>query len=289
MFVFILITLASYVECQLSADFERVFGDGQIQDFHKEQSEIFLAASMHDLIKLCEYERSVIDQLPPNQLKNDYLQAVDEIGARNGTCQDHMFHPIKAYQCVKRFGQYLRHLLELPQRYSRIFKDPVLAQTRAIEGIFNIQDYFHLNPQDIVAGKIGGYSSKSTLKTEDLILLLNSLLEEDYLEFLDRIYLWARVLKKVAQAEAIQSKLVEDILARAKKYYVDMVKEYKSWIALESGNVNQLLREFQTKIHHEAMASLDAYLGDDLLNALVQRQRSRLLCQNKVRSLKADQ
>lgn len=281
MFVFIFVFAITIVKCQLSPDFERVFGDGQIQDFHKEQSETFLAASMHDLIALCEYERQITGQLKDAQLEDGYLQAVQDIGARNGTCQEHMFHPINAYQCVKRFGQYLRHLPQLPDKYVRIFKDPVRAQSRAIEGIFNIQDYFHLNPQSIADGNIGGYISKSKLKTEDLLLLLNSLLEDDYLELLDRIYLWAVVLKKVAKAEGIESTLVEDIVVRSKKYYLDMVQDYKSWISAPIENEHQLLKEFQKQIQQAAFGSLDADLGDNLLNALVQRQRSRLLCQMK--------
>ena len=58
--------------------FNRLFGDGEIRDpEHKHISESHICSSMDDLLKLCEYEKSMqeeISRLPESQLKASYYQ-----------------------------------------------------------------------------------------------------------------------------------------------------------------------------------------------------------------------
>ena len=58
--------------------FERLFGDGEIYNAeHEEVSDGHISSSMEDLLKLCEYEKSVQDevsQLPNSKIKSDYYQ-----------------------------------------------------------------------------------------------------------------------------------------------------------------------------------------------------------------------
>ena len=58
--------------------FDRLFGDGEIRDpEHKHISESHICSSMDDLLKLCEYEKSMqeeISRLPESQLKASYYQ-----------------------------------------------------------------------------------------------------------------------------------------------------------------------------------------------------------------------
>ena len=58
--------------------FERLFGDGEIYNAeHEEVSDGHISSSMEDLLKLCEYEKSVqyeVSQLPNSEIKSDYYQ-----------------------------------------------------------------------------------------------------------------------------------------------------------------------------------------------------------------------
>ena len=58
--------------------FERLFGNGEIYNAeHEEVSVGHISSSMEDLLKLCEYEKSVQDdvsQLPNSKMKSDYYQ-----------------------------------------------------------------------------------------------------------------------------------------------------------------------------------------------------------------------
>ena len=58
--------------------FERLFGNGEIYNAeHEEVSVGHISSSMEDLLKLCEYEKSVQDevsQLPNSKIKSDYYQ-----------------------------------------------------------------------------------------------------------------------------------------------------------------------------------------------------------------------
>ena len=67
----------SYQQLQVEV-FNRLFGDGEIRDpEHKQISESHICSSMDDLLKLCEYEKSIqeeISRLPESQLKANYYQ-----------------------------------------------------------------------------------------------------------------------------------------------------------------------------------------------------------------------
>ena len=58
--------------------FERLFGNGEIYNAeHEEVSAGHISSSMEDLLRLCEYEKSVQDevsQLPNSKIKSDYYQ-----------------------------------------------------------------------------------------------------------------------------------------------------------------------------------------------------------------------
>ena len=58
--------------------FERLFGNGEIYNAeHEEVSDGHICSSMEDLLKLCEYEKSVqyeVSQLPNSEIKSDYYQ-----------------------------------------------------------------------------------------------------------------------------------------------------------------------------------------------------------------------
>ena len=58
--------------------FERLFGNGEIYNAeHEEVSDVHISSSMEDLLKLCEYEKSVqyeVSQLPNSEIKSDYYQ-----------------------------------------------------------------------------------------------------------------------------------------------------------------------------------------------------------------------
>ena len=60
---------------------ERLFGSGEIHDKeHKEMSEGHICSSMDDLLKLCQYEKSIQDEiskLPYSGLKEDYVKLVN--------------------------------------------------------------------------------------------------------------------------------------------------------------------------------------------------------------------
>ena len=58
--------------------FERLFGNGEIYNAeHEEVSVGHISSSMEDLLKLCEYEKTVqyeVSQLPNSKIKFDYYQ-----------------------------------------------------------------------------------------------------------------------------------------------------------------------------------------------------------------------
>ena len=58
--------------------FERIFGNGEIYNAeHEEVSDGHISSSMEDLLKLCEYEKSMQDEvskLPNSKIKSDYYQ-----------------------------------------------------------------------------------------------------------------------------------------------------------------------------------------------------------------------
>ena len=63
----------------LSTDLlERLFGNGEIYSAeHEETSEGHISSSMEDLLKLCEYEKSMqneVSKLPDSKIKSDYHQ-----------------------------------------------------------------------------------------------------------------------------------------------------------------------------------------------------------------------
>ena len=63
----------------LSTDLlERLFGNGEIYSAeHGETSEGHISSSMEDLLKLCEYEKSMQDEVsksPDSKIKSDYYQ-----------------------------------------------------------------------------------------------------------------------------------------------------------------------------------------------------------------------
>ena len=57
---------------------ERLFGNGDIYSAeHKETSESHISSSMEDLLKLCEYEKSMqneVSKLPNSNVKSTYYQ-----------------------------------------------------------------------------------------------------------------------------------------------------------------------------------------------------------------------
>ena len=57
---------------------ERLFGNGDIYSAqHKETSEGHISSSMEDLLKLCEYEKSMqneVSKLPNSNVKSNYYQ-----------------------------------------------------------------------------------------------------------------------------------------------------------------------------------------------------------------------
>ena len=57
---------------------ERLFGNGDIYSAeHKETSESHISSSMEDLLKLCEYEKSMqneVSKLPNSNVKSNYYQ-----------------------------------------------------------------------------------------------------------------------------------------------------------------------------------------------------------------------
>ena len=57
---------------------ERLFGNGDIYSAqHKETSEGHISSSMEDLLKLCEYEKSMqneVSKLPDSNVKSNYYQ-----------------------------------------------------------------------------------------------------------------------------------------------------------------------------------------------------------------------
>ena len=57
---------------------ERLFGNGDIYSAeHKETSERHISSSMEDLLKLCEYEKSMqneVSKLPDSNVKSNYYQ-----------------------------------------------------------------------------------------------------------------------------------------------------------------------------------------------------------------------
>jgi hypothetical protein len=58
--------------------FERLFGNGEIYNAeHEEVSDGHISSSMEDLLKLCEYEKSIQDEvskLPNSKTRSDYYQ-----------------------------------------------------------------------------------------------------------------------------------------------------------------------------------------------------------------------
>ena len=58
--------------------FERLFGNGEIYSAeHEETSEGHISSSMEDLLKLCEYEKSMQNEvlkLPDSHIKSNYYQ-----------------------------------------------------------------------------------------------------------------------------------------------------------------------------------------------------------------------
>ena len=63
----------------LSTDLlERLFGNGEIYSAeHEETSEGHISSSMEDLLKLCEYEKSMqneVSKLPDSNVKSNYYQ-----------------------------------------------------------------------------------------------------------------------------------------------------------------------------------------------------------------------
>ena len=63
----------------LSTDLlERLFGNGEIySEEHEETSEGHISSSMEDLLKLCEYEKSMqneVSKLPDSKVKSNYYQ-----------------------------------------------------------------------------------------------------------------------------------------------------------------------------------------------------------------------
>ena len=63
----------------LSTDLlERLFGNGEIYSAeHEETSEGHISSSMEDLLKLCEYEKSMqneVSKLPTSNIKSNYYQ-----------------------------------------------------------------------------------------------------------------------------------------------------------------------------------------------------------------------
>ena len=63
----------------LSTDLlERLFGNGEIySEEHEETSEGHISSSMEDLLKLCEYEKSLqneVSKLPDSNVKSNYYQ-----------------------------------------------------------------------------------------------------------------------------------------------------------------------------------------------------------------------
>ena len=63
----------------LSTDLlERLFGNGEIYSAeHEETSEDHISSSMEDLLKLCEYEKSMqneVSKLPDSNVKSNYYQ-----------------------------------------------------------------------------------------------------------------------------------------------------------------------------------------------------------------------
>ena len=63
----------------LSTDLlERLFGNGEIySEEHEETSEVHISSSMEDLLKLCEYEKSMQNEvlkLPDSHIKSNYYQ-----------------------------------------------------------------------------------------------------------------------------------------------------------------------------------------------------------------------
>ena len=63
----------------LSTDLlERLFGNGEIySEEHEETSEVHISSSMEDLLKLCEYEKSMqneVSKLPNSDVKSNYYQ-----------------------------------------------------------------------------------------------------------------------------------------------------------------------------------------------------------------------
>ena len=58
--------------------FERLFGNGEIYNAeHEEVSDVHISSSMEDLLKLCEYEKSMqeeVSKLPNSKIKSYYYQ-----------------------------------------------------------------------------------------------------------------------------------------------------------------------------------------------------------------------
>ena len=78
-FLLIFVSFISQSQEQLAPEaFERLFGNGEIQDRkHKEISKAHITSSMDDLLELCEYEKSIqdrISRLPESKLKSSYYK-----------------------------------------------------------------------------------------------------------------------------------------------------------------------------------------------------------------------
>ena len=87
--IFVILPTKSWILDNLSASgpnpgtltpdqYERLFGNGEIYNAeHEEVSVGHISSSMEDLLKLCEYEKSVQDevsQLPNSKIKSYYYQ-----------------------------------------------------------------------------------------------------------------------------------------------------------------------------------------------------------------------
>merc|ERR1712037_524095 len=113
------------------------------------------SSSMEDLLKLCEYEKSVQDevsQLPNSKIKYDYYQNLKADTLVLESCEDYMFHPINVYHSLTRVSKYLSNLVKLPKLYKKSLADTIMTESQAAQGLINIQDFHDVNVMDIANG-----------------------------------------------------------------------------------------------------------------------------------------
>lgn len=292
LFVFYVLILAtSKAAPNVHNTFERIFGTGQVPQEHKEDSEQFISASMEDLIDICKYERSVQKYLTKSK---SYQKS---LGNSTEDCETFMLHPLNSFQVLTRMAKFVSKMVELPTQYKSAFSDQLVVETKATEGIFNIQDLYQINPLDIAkSGEILGQKSDFRLKSSDLYLLVKYSVKDDDKENYENNFEWAKAAYQLAKEEKRPKsdlRKFKDLYLATKNIYELMSKDLLHKMGIEtekSKSIKMFKDQINSRIGDLRINHTFSDLGDfGLISELIAKQRMRKLCQDDFqRSAKLD-